>query len=119
MIDLRQYIGGLLSGLQARRKRAGCQQQMLALLSGCPTRTWGYQVLGYSKLPTSSSQRRARLYHGSSNHQAEAVGSACSIDLAQLPVGRSYFVLKNRYALLTNRFVTFDLKIKYERLIYR
>jgi predicted nucleic acid-binding Zn ribbon protein len=34
-----------------------------------------------------------------------------------LPVGRSYFVLMNRYAWLTNRTVTFDLKVEYERLV--
>jgi hypothetical protein len=36
---------------------------------------------------------------------------------AQLPAGRSYFVLKNKYAWLTNRAVSFDLKVEYERLV--
>jgi len=36
---------------------------------------------------------------------------------ARLPVGRSYFVLKNKYAWLTNRAVSFDLKVEYERLV--
>jgi len=36
----------------------------------------------------------------------------------RLPAGRSYFVLKNRYAWVTNRAVTFDLKVEYERLVY-
>jgi len=37
---------------------------------------------------------------------------------ARLPYGRSYFVLKNKYAWFTNRAITFDLKIEYERLVY-
>jgi len=36
---------------------------------------------------------------------------------APLPAGRSYFVLKNKYAWLTNRAVSFDLKVEYERLV--
>ncbi len=41
-------------------------------------------------LLASSSQRRARLYHGSSNHQAEAVGFDCDVGLlasAKVDVG--------------------------------
>ncbi|MBO0859708.1 MAG: hypothetical protein J2P21_14715 [Chloracidobacterium sp.] len=37
---------------------------------------------------------------------------------ASLPAGRSYFALKNQYAWLTNRTVTFDLKVEYERLVF-
>jgi hypothetical protein len=71
MIDLRQYISGLLSGLQARRKRARLPTANAFSIKPLPAAYWWFQVFGRKKRPTSTSQRRARLYQVSWNRKVD------------------------------------------------